>query len=43
MRSGSSRYVAIGAGGLAVLLGAIDTYVVVTIMEDIMRDVGIGV
>lgn len=43
MRSGTSRYVAISAGGLAVLLGAVDTYVVVTIMEDIMKDVGIPV
>ncbi|MCV7193638.1 MFS transporter [Mycolicibacterium brumae] len=41
MRSATSRNVAITAGGLAVLLGAIDTYVVVTIMEDIMGDVGI--
>ncbi|HPZ94534.1 MAG TPA: MFS transporter [Mycobacterium sp.] len=38
---GSSRRIAIGAGSLAVLLGALDTYVVVTIMRDIMRDVGI--
>ena len=34
--------IAISAGSLAVLLGALDTYVVVTIMTDIMRDVGIG-
>ncbi|HWF27456.1 MAG TPA: MFS transporter [Mycobacterium sp.] len=39
MRAG--RGVAIGAGSLAVLLGALDTYVVVTIMRDIMRDVHI--
>lgn len=38
---GRSRRIAIGAGSLAVLLGALDTYVVVTIMADIMRDVGI--
>ncbi len=43
MRTSSSRGVAISAGGLAVLLGAIDTYVVVTIMTDIMKDVGIPV
>jgi MFS family permease len=39
----SSRGIAISAGGLAVLLGALDTYVVVTIMTDIMKDVGIGI
>src|SRR4051794_40924368 len=39
----SGRRVAITAGSLAVLLGALDTYVVVTIMTDIMRDVGIGI
>ena len=39
----ASRRVAISAGSLAVLLGALDTYVVVTIMTDIMRDVGIGI
>jgi MFS family permease len=39
----ASRRVAIAAGSLAVLLGALDTYVVVTIMRDIMRDVGIAV
>src|SRR5271166_199548 len=41
MRAG--RRVAIGAGSLAVLLGALDTYVVVTIMTDIMRDVAIPI
>jgi MFS family permease len=41
MRAG--RRVAISAGCLAVLLGALDTYVVVTIMRDIMRDVHIPV
>lgn len=40
-RNGRGRRVAIGAGSLAVLLGALDTYVVVTIMVDIMRGVGI--
>ncbi|MGB3230323.1 MAG: MFS transporter, partial [Mycobacterium sp.] len=39
----TSRRIAISAGSLAVVLGALDTYVVVTIMTDIMRDVGIGV
>ncbi|MCW2521392.1 MAG: arabinose efflux permease family protein [Mycobacterium sp.] len=38
----SSRRIAITAGGLAVLLGALDTYVVVTIINDIMRDIGIS-
>jgi MFS family permease len=42
-RSGSNRRIAIGAGSLAVLLGALDTYVVVTIMTDIMQTVGIPV
>ncbi|MCV7149117.1 MFS transporter [Mycobacterium riyadhense] len=41
MRAG--RRVAISAGSLAVLLGALDTYVVVTIMRDIMNSVGIPV
>ena len=41
MRAG--RGVAISAGSLAVLLGALDTYVVVTIMRDIMRDVHIPI
>ncbi|AFM17189.1 arabinose efflux permease family protein [Mycolicibacterium chubuense NBB4] len=39
----TNRRIAISAGSLAVVLGALDTYVVVTIMTDIMRDVGIGV
>ncbi len=39
----ANRRLAITAGSLAVLLGALDTYVVVTIMRDIMRDVGIAV
>jgi MFS family permease len=38
----SNRRTAIAAGSLAVLLGALDTYVVVTIMRDIMRDIGIA-
>ncbi len=40
---GSNRRIAIGAGSLAVLLGALDTYVVVTIMVDIMKSVGIPI
>ncbi|CAN5406808.1 MFS transporter [soil metagenome] len=43
MRAGTNRGVAISAGGLAVLLGAIDTYVVVTIMVDIMKSVDIPI
>lgn len=44
VRSGqTNRRIAISAGSLAVVLGALDTYVVVTIMTDIMSDVGIGV
>jgi MFS family permease len=43
MRSGAGRRVAICAGSLAVLLGALDTYVVVTIMTDIMHSVGIPI
>jgi MFS family permease len=39
----TGRRVAISAGSLAVLLGSLDTYVVVTIMTDIMRDVGIPI
>lgn len=39
----SRRHIAITAGGLAVLLGALDTYVVITIIRDIMSDVGIPI
>jgi MFS family permease len=39
----AGRRVAISAGSLAVLLGALDTYVVVTVMRDIMNSVGIPV
>ncbi|WKG06195.1 MFS transporter [Mycolicibacterium sp. HK-90] len=41
--AGRNRHIAISAGSLAVLLGALDTYVVVTIMTDIMSDVGIAI
>ncbi|OBG89821.1 MFS transporter [Mycobacterium sp. NS-7484] len=43
LTSRGNRRIAIGAGSLAVLLGALDTYVVITIMVDIMRDVGIAI
>ena len=43
VHSSRSRWTAISAGSLAVLLGALDTYVVVTIMTDIMKDVGIPI
>lgn len=39
----AARGVAISAGSLAVLLGALDTYVVVTIMRDIIDTVGIPI
>lgn len=39
----AGRRIAISAGSLAVLLGALDTYVVVTIMRDIITTVGIPV
>jgi MFS family permease len=39
----AGRRVAISAGSLAVLLGALDTYVVVTIMRDIIVSVGIPI
>lgn len=37
------RGVAMGAAGLAVLLGALDTYVVVSVLEDIMRSTSIPI
>jgi MFS family permease len=43
MRAAAGRRLAISAGSLAVLLGALDTYVVVTIMTDIMSSVGIPI
>jgi MFS family permease len=39
----AGRGIAIGAGSLAVLLGALDTYVVVTIMRDIINSIGIPI
>lgn len=41
--TGRSRRIAITAGGLAVLLGALDTYVVIAIIRDIMTDIGIAI
>jgi MFS family permease len=38
-----NRGLALGAGGLAVLLGALDTYVVISVIRDIMADVGIAI
>ena len=43
MSTQTGRRVAISAGSLAVLLGALDAYVVITIIRDIMTDVGIPV
>ena len=43
MSTQTGRRVAITAGSLAVLLGALDAYVVITIMRDIMTDVGIPI
>jgi MFS family permease len=39
----AARSLAISAGSLAVLLGALDTYVVVTIMRDIIHSIGIPI
>jgi hypothetical protein len=39
----AGRRIAISAGSLAVLLGALDTYVVVSIMRDIITTVGVPI
>lgn len=41
MTESRTRAVAIGAGGLAVLLGALDTYVVVSVLRQIIEDMQI--
>lgn len=41
--SRSARFSAIGAGGLAVLLGALDTYVVIALFRQIIDGVGIPI
>jgi MFS family permease len=38
-----NRGLALSAGALAVLLGALDTYVVISVIRDIMADVGIAI
>ena len=43
MISASSRRAAIGAGGLAVLLAALDAYVVVGILIDVVRDMSVPI
>jgi MFS family permease len=42
-RSPRGRSIAIGAGGLAVLLGALDTYVVISVFKQIMDDLQVPV
>ena len=41
--SRSGRHIAIGAGGLAVLLGALDTYVVIGLLREIIGELRIPV
>ncbi|MGH3861147.1 MFS transporter [Actinokineospora sp.] len=41
--TGRGRSIAIGAGGLAVLLGALDTYVVVSVIRQIIEDLQIPI